>query len=191
MANFTYQAGSWTKPRRVIAKVEWHAGELYPRVGFIVTNLSRPAERVVAFKRGTCDNGSRKARARSSGRGCRAGRSRPTPCGSNFMRWPTILATFSVATKIACWLDRAPGRDSVRKGLLKKKPDFPVPTGGTGPRLVQQKPASLFRPLISGHSSVIVNSAEESKDQGMASRPRRLTRSKMLRLRQRKRSPHE
>ena len=56
-ANFTYQAGSWTKPRRVIAKVEWHPGELYPRVGFIVTNLTRPAERVVAFynKRGTCE----------------------------------------------------------------------------------------------------------------------------------------
>jgi hypothetical protein len=33
----------------VIAKVEWHPGELYPRIGFIVTNLSRPAERVVAF----------------------------------------------------------------------------------------------------------------------------------------------
>ena len=56
-ANFTYQAGSWTKPRRVIAKVEWHPGELIPRVGFIVTNLSRPAERVVAFynQRGTCE----------------------------------------------------------------------------------------------------------------------------------------
>src|SRR6266545_127174 len=56
-ANFTYQAASWTKPRRVIAKVEWHPGELYPRVGFIVTNMSRPAERVVAFynKRGTCE----------------------------------------------------------------------------------------------------------------------------------------
>jgi hypothetical protein len=56
-ASFTYQAGSWTKPRRVIAKVEWHPGELYPRVGFIVTNLTRPAERVVAFynKRGTCE----------------------------------------------------------------------------------------------------------------------------------------
>src|SRR5262245_31604893 len=39
------------------AKVEWHPGELYPRVGFIVTNLSRPADRVVAFynKRGTCE----------------------------------------------------------------------------------------------------------------------------------------
>ena len=56
-ANFRYQAASWTKPRRVIAKVEWHPGELYPRVGFIVTNLSRPAERVVAFynQRGTAE----------------------------------------------------------------------------------------------------------------------------------------
>ena len=41
----------------MVAKVEWHPGELYPRVGFIVTNLSRPAERVVAFynKRGTAE----------------------------------------------------------------------------------------------------------------------------------------
>ena len=56
-ANFTYQAGSWNKPRRVVAKVEWHPGELCPRVGFIVTNMSRPAENVVAFynKRGTCE----------------------------------------------------------------------------------------------------------------------------------------
>jgi hypothetical protein len=55
--SFTYQAGSWSRPRRVIAKVEWHPGELYPRVGFIVTNMSRPAENVVAFynKRGTCE----------------------------------------------------------------------------------------------------------------------------------------
>ena len=30
-ASFTYLAGSWSKPRRVIAKVEWHPGELYPR----------------------------------------------------------------------------------------------------------------------------------------------------------------
>ena len=41
----------------VVAKVEWHPGELYPRVGFIVTNIVRPAENVVAFynKRGTCE----------------------------------------------------------------------------------------------------------------------------------------
>src|SRR5260221_13810277 len=56
-ASFSYQAGSWSHPRRVIAKVEWHPEELYPRVGFIVTNMSRPTERVVAFynKRGTCE----------------------------------------------------------------------------------------------------------------------------------------
>ena len=56
-ANFRYRAASWDASRRVVAKVEWHPGELYPRVGFIVTNMSRPAERVVAFynKRGTCE----------------------------------------------------------------------------------------------------------------------------------------
>jgi hypothetical protein len=38
-------------------QVEWHPGELYPRIGFIVTNLARPAERVVAFynHRGTAE----------------------------------------------------------------------------------------------------------------------------------------
>jgi len=45
-ASFSYRAKVWSKPRRVLAKVEWHPGELCPRVGFIVTNLSRPAERV-------------------------------------------------------------------------------------------------------------------------------------------------
>ncbi len=41
----------------MVAKVEWHPGELYPRVGFIVTNLSRPPERIVAFynQRGTAE----------------------------------------------------------------------------------------------------------------------------------------
>jgi hypothetical protein len=56
-ASFSYRAGSWNKPRHVVAKVEWHPGELYPRVGFIVTNLARSAEGVVAFynQRGTCE----------------------------------------------------------------------------------------------------------------------------------------
>jgi hypothetical protein len=29
-ANFSYRAQSWTMPRRIVAKVEWHQGELYP-----------------------------------------------------------------------------------------------------------------------------------------------------------------
>ncbi len=48
-ASFSYRAGSWSKKRRVVAKVEWRPGALFPRVGFIVTNLSRPAERVTLF----------------------------------------------------------------------------------------------------------------------------------------------
>jgi len=28
----------------VIAKIEWHSGELFPRVGFIVTNLPMEPE---------------------------------------------------------------------------------------------------------------------------------------------------
>jgi hypothetical protein len=57
LASFRNQAQSWKKPRRVVAKVEWHPGELYPRVGVIVTNLARPAERVVIFynQRGTAE----------------------------------------------------------------------------------------------------------------------------------------
>jgi hypothetical protein len=56
-ASFGYQAQSWNKSRHVVAKVEWHPGELYPRVGFIVSNLPRSAEGIVAFynQRGTCE----------------------------------------------------------------------------------------------------------------------------------------
>jgi hypothetical protein len=37
-SSFSYRPGSWSKPRRVVAKVEWHPGELYPRVGFTVAS---------------------------------------------------------------------------------------------------------------------------------------------------------
>jgi hypothetical protein len=54
---FRYQAGSWDCARRVVAKVEWHTGELFPRVGFIVTNLKWHAKKVVRFynRRGTAE----------------------------------------------------------------------------------------------------------------------------------------
>jgi hypothetical protein len=55
--SFRYQAGSWDCARRVVAKVEWHAGELFPRVGFIVTNLKWRAKKAVRFynRRGTAE----------------------------------------------------------------------------------------------------------------------------------------
>ena len=55
--SFHYKAASWSRPRRVVAKVEWHLGELFPRVGFIVTNLRHASKNVVGFynKRGTAE----------------------------------------------------------------------------------------------------------------------------------------
>ena len=54
---FLYQAASWKTARRVVAKVEFHFGELFPRVGFIVTNLETDSRAVVRFynKRGTAE----------------------------------------------------------------------------------------------------------------------------------------
>ena len=50
-------AAGWKTPCRVVAKVEHHPGELYPHVGFIVTNLTLPSRAVVRFynKRGTAE----------------------------------------------------------------------------------------------------------------------------------------
>jgi hypothetical protein len=55
--SFLYQAASWKTARRVVAKVEFHFGELFPRVGFIVTNLTAESRAVVRFynKRGTAE----------------------------------------------------------------------------------------------------------------------------------------
>lgn len=55
--SFRYQAASWTLARRVVAKVEFHCEELFPRVGFIVTNLALDNRTVVRFynQRGTAE----------------------------------------------------------------------------------------------------------------------------------------
>jgi len=55
--SFQYSAGSWEKERRIVAKIEHHQGELFPRVGFIVTNLKWNDKAVVKFynHRGTCE----------------------------------------------------------------------------------------------------------------------------------------
>jgi len=55
--SFLYQAASWKTARRVVAKVEHHAGELFPQVGFIVTNLTLRSPAVVRSynKRGTAE----------------------------------------------------------------------------------------------------------------------------------------
>jgi hypothetical protein len=55
--SFHYQAASWDRPRRVIAKIEYHFGELFSRAGFIVTTLTGTIRAVVRFynQRGTAE----------------------------------------------------------------------------------------------------------------------------------------
>jgi hypothetical protein len=55
--SFLYKAASWTTARRVVSKVEHHARELFPRIGFIVTSLETPSRAAVRFynRRGTAE----------------------------------------------------------------------------------------------------------------------------------------
>lgn len=55
--SFKYQASTWDRSRRIVAKVEWHFDRLLPKVGFIVTNLRSRPKSVVKFynKRGTAE----------------------------------------------------------------------------------------------------------------------------------------
>ncbi|MFQ5561613.1 MAG: IS1380 family transposase [Nitrospinota bacterium] len=49
---FQYQARSWECIRKIIAKIEWHCGEIFPRIGFIVTNMDGWAKNIVRFYNG-------------------------------------------------------------------------------------------------------------------------------------------
>ena len=50
--DLSYQAVSWQRPRRVIAKVHWHWTQLLPQASFVVTNLVATPQAVVEFYNG-------------------------------------------------------------------------------------------------------------------------------------------
>jgi hypothetical protein len=52
---FLDRAASWKTARHLVAKIEFHFGELFPRMGSMVTNLETDSRAVVRFynKRGT------------------------------------------------------------------------------------------------------------------------------------------
>ena len=47
--DFLCKTVAWDRTRWVVAKIEWHQGELFPRVSFIVPNLCVKAESVARF----------------------------------------------------------------------------------------------------------------------------------------------
>ena len=149
-ASFSYQAQSWARPRRVVAKVEWHQGELYPRVGFIVTNLKRPAKRVSKFYngRGTAEQWIRRASMRCAGRGCPATPSATTPCGSSSTPWPTTSPTSYApwrcrrrSTMVADDAAREAGQDRRPHRAPRSLRRLPAGRGGGAAGAVRRDPA--------------------------------------------------
>ena len=150
-ASFSYQAQSWTKPRRVVAKVEWHQGELYPRVGFIVTNLTRPAERVSKFYngRGTAEQWIKEGKQalRWTRLSCRAFRDNAVRLQlfalaynlANFLRilaLPNEVAQWSLTT-----LAREAGEDRRPDRAPRPLRRLPAGRGGGAARAVRRDPA--------------------------------------------------
>ncbi len=96
--SFQYQAKSWQRARRVVAKIEWHAGELFPARWFHRDEPDQALERnVVKFlqrARARLSSGSRKARTPSSGRSSPAARSRTIRRACNCFALAYNLANF-------------------------------------------------------------------------------------------------
>ncbi len=55
--DFAYRAASRDKPRRVVAEVERHRGDLFPKIGFVVTKPPMEPDRIIRFynQRGTAE----------------------------------------------------------------------------------------------------------------------------------------
>ena len=76
--SFRYQAESWSRARRVVVKVEHQQGELFPRVGFVVTSASLPSRSWCGSTTSAArpSSGSKKVNRPRTGRGCRVVASR-------------------------------------------------------------------------------------------------------------------
>ena len=68
--------------------------ELYPRVGFIITNLSSPPNELLPFTITVARQSARRLRTRPSGRGCHAVSSATRRFDFNFMPWNYTFANF-------------------------------------------------------------------------------------------------
>ncbi|MDA0999020.1 MAG: IS1380 family transposase [bacterium] len=55
VVDFSYQAKSWTRPRRVVCKLEWSLNQLIPDMNFIVTNSRLHGTKVIKAYNGRGD----------------------------------------------------------------------------------------------------------------------------------------
>lgn len=88
--DFEYQAVSWDKPRRVIAKVEWHPGSRVSALSSPTCQWSRTGSSASTINAAPPSSTSRKASKLSTGHGCLARAWRKTRSAFSFTHWPTI-----------------------------------------------------------------------------------------------------
>ena len=103
-ADFEYWAASQDKPRRVVGKIEWPSGDLYPKLGFIVTNMPMEPDWVARFynQRGTAEQHIKEGKYAFRWTRCRAGSSTITRCGCNCMPWPTTQPPSCASSRCPC-----------------------------------------------------------------------------------------
>ena len=149
-ASFSYQAGSWSTKRRVVAKVEWHPGELCPRIGYIVTNMARPAERVVAFynQRGTAEQHIREGKnaVKWTRLSCRTFRNNAVRLQLHALAYnlANFMRTLALPEEVEHWSydpAREAGQDRREDRAPRSLRHLPARRGGGAARLVRRDPA--------------------------------------------------
>src|SRR5437868_5461981 len=80
---------------RVVVRVAWHAGELFPRVGFVATNLKWHSKKVVHFynRRGTAEQWIKEGKNAVKWTKLSCTTFRANAVRLSFMRWPTTWPT--------------------------------------------------------------------------------------------------
>ena len=47
--DLSYHVGRWEKPHRLVCRILWYENELFPGIGFVVTNSRITVEKVIKF----------------------------------------------------------------------------------------------------------------------------------------------
>uniref|UniRef100_A0A7C3SI59 Transposase DDE domain-containing protein n=1 Tax=Desulfobacca acetoxidans TaxID=60893 RepID=A0A7C3SI59_9BACT len=96
------QAKSWSRPRRVVARIEWHRGELFPRIGFVVTNSRLTAGKVVKVYNGRAEIENRIKEGKNTLQWDKtsASASRLTRPGCRWGSWPIISCMWYASSMV-------------------------------------------------------------------------------------------
>jgi hypothetical protein len=180
-ASFRYRAQSWSRSRRVVAKVEWHPGELYPRVGFIVTNLRRSAKKVVAFynQRGTAEQWIKEGKhaVKWTRLSCTTFRANAVRLQLHALAYnlANFLRTLVLPAEITQWslttLREKVGQDRREGDRPRPRPRLPDGGGGGAARAVRPPPRPDRKPEAAGPGPMLTLAGGNGRGPGGRAAP--------------------